>query len=57
MTAEVGIMNTLGIALAADSAVTFGVGKTLRFPILYPLPAFLTMWRSFPSLYYKWDQY
>jgi hypothetical protein len=28
MTAEVAIMNTQGIALAADSAVTFGVGKT-----------------------------
>jgi hypothetical protein len=28
MTAEVGIMNTQGIALAADSAVTLGVGKT-----------------------------
>jgi hypothetical protein len=28
MTAEVAIMNTQGIALAADSAVTLGVGKT-----------------------------
>jgi regulator of sigma D len=28
MTAEVAIMNTRGIALAADSAVTLGVGKT-----------------------------
>jgi hypothetical protein len=28
MTAEVAIMNTMGIAMAADSAVTLGVGKT-----------------------------
>jgi hypothetical protein len=28
MTAEVAIMNRMGIALAADSAVTLGIGKT-----------------------------
>ena len=28
MTAEVAIMNTQGIALAADSAVTLSIGKT-----------------------------
>jgi hypothetical protein len=60
MTAEVAIMNTQGIALAADSAVTLGVGKTYNsadklFALSKYYPVGIMMYSSAAIMGIEWE--
>jgi hypothetical protein len=60
MTAEVAIMNTQGIALAADSAVTLGVGKTYNsadklFALSKYHPVGIMMYSSASIMGIEWE--
>jgi hypothetical protein len=60
MTAEVAIMNTMGIAMAADSAVTLGVGKTYNtadklFALSKYHPVGIMMYSSSTMMGIEWE--
>jgi hypothetical protein len=60
MTAEVAIMNTMGIAMAADSAATLGVGKTYNtadklFALSKYHPVGIMMYSSAAMMGIEWE--